>query len=43
MHVLVAFLPIIILSVLLVGFNKPARIVMPITWVCGVKIVRAHV
>jgi len=36
MHVLVAFLPIIILSVLLVGFNKPARIVMPITWVCGV-------
>lgn len=33
MHTLVAFLPIIVLIVLLVGFNKPAKLVMPIGWI----------
>lgn len=33
MYSIVAFLPIIVLIVLLVGFNKPARKVMPIAWI----------
>ena len=36
MYAIIAFLPIVILIVLLVGLNKPARKVMPIAWIACV-------